>query len=163
MIIYSRVRSDRKSEKISVCMLIWQEDYRDKFVNQSDFLIVMSITRIPGLLVWHLFNNPKMYWKQFIRLLMSFIQTRNSILLFPCCQLSRILYFLCFFFIFSTVAVALGALTAWHAILISRGETSIERHINNKEKKRVAKRGKVRVHFNWIEIKIIQPVFICPT
>uniref|UniRef100_A0A4W4E1H4 Palmitoyltransferase n=1 Tax=Electrophorus electricus TaxID=8005 RepID=A0A4W4E1H4_ELEEL len=43
----------------------------------------------------------------------------------------------------STVAVALGGLTAWHAILISRGETSIERHINSKEAKRMKKRGKV--------------------
>ncbi|TRZ03639.1 hypothetical protein DNTS_008600 [Danionella cerebrum] len=43
----------------------------------------------------------------------------------------------------STVAVALGALTLWHAVLITRGETSIERHINNKEAKRMAKHGKV--------------------
>lgn len=48
-------------------------------------------------------------------------------------------------FSISTVSVALGALTLWHAILITRGETSIERHINNKETKRLAKRGKVRV------------------
>lgn len=46
---------------------------------------------------------------------------------------------------FSTVGVALGALTLWHAVLISRGETSIERHINSKETKRLAKRGKVSV------------------
>ncbi|KAI2657904.1 Palmitoyltransferase ZDHHC16A [Labeo rohita] len=43
----------------------------------------------------------------------------------------------------STVAVALGGLTLWHAVLITRGETSIERHINNKEAKRLAKRGRV--------------------
>ncbi|KAK3554265.1 hypothetical protein QTP70_020127 [Hemibagrus guttatus] len=43
----------------------------------------------------------------------------------------------------TTVAVALGALTLWHAVLISRGETSIERHINNKEAKRMAIQGKV--------------------
>uniref|UniRef100_A0A8C9XTM3 Palmitoyltransferase n=1 Tax=Sander lucioperca TaxID=283035 RepID=A0A8C9XTM3_SANLU len=43
----------------------------------------------------------------------------------------------------STVAVALGALTIWHAVLITRGETSIERHINSKERKRLAKRGRV--------------------
>uniref|UniRef100_A0AAQ5XGP6 Palmitoyltransferase n=1 Tax=Amphiprion ocellaris TaxID=80972 RepID=A0AAQ5XGP6_AMPOC len=50
----------------------------------------------------------------------------------------------------STVGVALGALTIWHAVLISRGETSIERHINSKEKKRMAKRGKVyRNPFNY--------------
>ncbi|XP_042565529.1 palmitoyltransferase ZDHHC16A isoform X2 [Clupea harengus] len=43
----------------------------------------------------------------------------------------------------STVAVALGGLTLWHAMLISRGETSIERHINKKERERLTKRGKV--------------------
>ncbi|XP_062851267.1 palmitoyltransferase ZDHHC16A isoform X2 [Trichomycterus rosablanca] len=43
----------------------------------------------------------------------------------------------------STVGLALGGLTAWHAVLISHGETSIERHINSKEAKRMAKRGKV--------------------
>lgn len=46
-------------------------------------------------------------------------------------------------FSISTVSVALGGLTLWHAILITRGETSIERHINNKEAKHLAKRGKV--------------------
>lgn len=49
----------------------------------------------------------------------------------------------------STVGVALGALTFWHAVLISRGETSIERHINLKETKRLAKRGKVSMHKLW--------------
>lgn len=44
---------------------------------------------------------------------------------------------------FSTVGVALGALTFWHAVLISKGETSIERHINGKETKRMAAWGKV--------------------
>ncbi|XP_037534948.1 palmitoyltransferase ZDHHC16A [Nematolebias whitei] len=44
----------------------------------------------------------------------------------------------------STVGVALGALTIWHAFLISRGETSIEKHINRKETNRMmAKWGKV--------------------
>ncbi|XP_013874699.1 palmitoyltransferase ZDHHC16A isoform X1 [Austrofundulus limnaeus] len=44
----------------------------------------------------------------------------------------------------STVGVALGALTIWHAVLISRGETSIEKHINRKEMKRMMVRwGKV--------------------
>ncbi|XP_069467679.1 palmitoyltransferase ZDHHC16 isoform X2 [Ambystoma mexicanum] len=43
----------------------------------------------------------------------------------------------------SSVAFALGALTLWHVILISRGETSIERHINNKEKKRLQQKGEV--------------------
>lgn len=49
------------------------------------------------------------------------------------------------FCLFSTVGVALGALTLWHAVLISRGETSIERHINIKETKRKADRGKVNI------------------
>ncbi|XP_071986981.1 palmitoyltransferase ZDHHC16 isoform X1 [Engystomops pustulosus] len=42
----------------------------------------------------------------------------------------------------SSVAVALGALTLWHAMLITRGETSIERHINKKERKRLQGKGK---------------------
>nr|XP_033797415.1 palmitoyltransferase ZDHHC16 isoform X1 [Geotrypetes seraphini] len=43
----------------------------------------------------------------------------------------------------SSVAVALGALTLWHAVLITRGETSVERHINKKERRRLQKKGKV--------------------
>ncbi|KAM9424733.1 palmitoyltransferase ZDHHC16B isoform 2-T3 [Pholidichthys leucotaenia] len=43
----------------------------------------------------------------------------------------------------SSVAVALGGLTLWHAMLISRGETSVERHINCKETKRLKEKGKV--------------------
>ncbi|KAJ3608038.1 hypothetical protein NHX12_025088 [Muraenolepis orangiensis] len=43
----------------------------------------------------------------------------------------------------SSVAVALGGLTLWHGILIGRGETSVERHINNKEIRRLKERGKV--------------------
>ncbi|XP_035520717.1 palmitoyltransferase ZDHHC16B isoform X1 [Morone saxatilis] len=43
----------------------------------------------------------------------------------------------------SSVAVALGGLTLWHVILISRGETSVERHINRKETKRLRENGKV--------------------
>ncbi|KAM9188112.1 palmitoyltransferase ZDHHC16 isoform 2-T3 [Mergus octosetaceus] len=42
----------------------------------------------------------------------------------------------------SSVALALGALTLWHAALITRGETSIERHINKKERQRLQKKGK---------------------
>ncbi|XP_029609162.1 palmitoyltransferase ZDHHC16A isoform X2 [Salmo trutta] len=50
----------------------------------------------------------------------------------------------------SVVAVALGGLTIWHAVLISRGETSIERHLNNKETKRMRKCGKVyKNSFNY--------------
>ncbi|KAF4531438.1 hypothetical protein B566_EDAN004208 [Ephemera danica] len=41
------------------------------------------------------------------------------------------------------VFVALGSLTIWHARLISRGETSIEAHINASEIKRLAAFGKV--------------------
>uniref|UniRef100_A0A2K5E9Q0 Palmitoyltransferase n=1 Tax=Aotus nancymaae TaxID=37293 RepID=A0A2K5E9Q0_AOTNA len=48
------------------------------------------------------------------------------------------LWFLC-----SSVALALGALTVWHAVLISRGETSIERHINKKERRRLQAKGRV--------------------
>ncbi|KAM9848191.1 palmitoyltransferase ZDHHC16A isoform 2-T2 [Aulostomus maculatus] len=56
----------------------------------------------------------------------------------------------------STVGVALGALTVWHAVLISRGETCIEKHLNAKETERMATWGKVyknpfnygRLH-NW--------------
>ncbi|KAB1270770.1 Palmitoyltransferase ZDHHC16 [Camelus dromedarius] len=47
------------------------------------------------------------------------------------------LWFLC-----SSVALALGALTVWHAVLISRGETSIERHINKKERRRLQAKGR---------------------
>lgn len=43
----------------------------------------------------------------------------------------------------SSVALALGALTLWHAVLISRGETSIERHINKKERRRLQAKGRV--------------------
>lgn len=43
----------------------------------------------------------------------------------------------------SSVAVALGGLTLWHFILISRGETSVERHLNRKESTRLWEMGKV--------------------
>ncbi|KAM4624223.1 palmitoyltransferase ZDHHC16B isoform 2-T2 [Polymixia lowei] len=43
----------------------------------------------------------------------------------------------------SSVAVALGGLTLWHAVLIMRGETSVERHINRKETRRLKEKGKV--------------------
>lgn len=43
----------------------------------------------------------------------------------------------------SSVAVALGGLTLWHAILITRGETSVERHINRKETRRLKETGRV--------------------
>lgn len=41
------------------------------------------------------------------------------------------------------MGVALGGLTLWHFMLISRGETSVERHINRKETKRLKEKGKV--------------------
>ncbi|KAK2084130.1 Palmitoyltransferase zdhhc16 [Saguinus oedipus] len=54
------------------------------------------------------------------------------------------LWFLC-----SSVVLALGALTVWHAVLISRGETSIERHIN-KERCRLQAKGRVfRNSYNY--------------
>ncbi|XP_031424773.1 palmitoyltransferase ZDHHC16B isoform X2 [Clupea harengus] len=43
----------------------------------------------------------------------------------------------------SSVALALSALTLWHSILILRGETSVERHINRKEAQRIKQQGKV--------------------
>lgn len=43
------------------------------------------------------------------------------------------------FFICSGVTIALGALTAWHGRLVSRGETSIEKHLNDDERKRLKK------------------------
>lgn len=49
----------------------------------------------------------------------------------------------------SSVALALGALTLWHAALITRGETSIERHINKKERQRLQKKGKVSTAPGW--------------
>ena len=45
------------------------------------------------------------------------------------------------FLLCSAVVIALGALNCWHIILISRGETSIEVHINTSERKKAAKRG----------------------
>ncbi|GAB1600488.1 palmitoyltransferase ZDHHC16-like [Argonauta hians] len=50
------------------------------------------------------------------------------------------------FFLGSGVVVALGILSLWHARLISRGETSIEYHINKNEKKRLKKLGQTYVN-----------------
>ncbi|GFO11784.1 palmitoyltransferase, partial [Plakobranchus ocellatus] len=41
------------------------------------------------------------------------------------------------------VSVALGLLFSWHARLISMGQTSIEMHINNKERARLKKKNKI--------------------
>lgn len=45
-----------------------------------------------------------------------------------------------------SVIFALGALIAWHSKLISRGETSIEAHINISETKRYEELGKQYVN-----------------
>ncbi|ESO96848.1 hypothetical protein LOTGIDRAFT_115412 [Lottia gigantea] len=47
------------------------------------------------------------------------------------------------FLLCTGVSIALGLLTLWHSRLISRGETSIEQHINGKERKRLKKKGRV--------------------
>ncbi|XP_005994914.1 palmitoyltransferase ZDHHC16 isoform X1 [Latimeria chalumnae] len=47
------------------------------------------------------------------------------------------------FVLCSSVTLALGALALWHGLLITRGETSIERHINKKEKQRLQKKGRI--------------------
>lgn len=41
------------------------------------------------------------------------------------------------------VSIALGLLTVWHARLISRGETSIEAHVNTKQRQRHKKKGRM--------------------
>lgn len=46
------------------------------------------------------------------------------------------------FFLCVGVTIALGSLVVFHTRLISRGETSIEKHINNKERRRVNELGK---------------------
>lgn len=46
------------------------------------------------------------------------------------------------FFAASAMVVGLGALLAWHTRLISRGETSIEQHINEETSRKYAKEGK---------------------
>ncbi|XP_069756395.1 palmitoyltransferase ZDHHC16-like isoform X3 [Narcine bancroftii] len=43
----------------------------------------------------------------------------------------------------SSVALALSGLTLWHIVLILSGETSIERHINKKERQRQKQKGLV--------------------
>ena len=45
------------------------------------------------------------------------------------------------FFLCVGVTIALGSLTVWHAKLIGNGETSIEKHINMKETKRMRDLG----------------------
>lgn len=63
----------------------------------------------------------------------------------------------------SSVAVALGGLTLWHAALICRGETSVERHINRKESKRLKEQGKVQRSGGWgwaIMEKMISMIYL---
>lgn len=52
------------------------------------------------------------------------------------------------FMAFTTVSVvlALGSLSIWHAKLVTRGETSIEAHINEKERKRLLKENKCYIN-----------------
>lgn len=45
-----------------------------------------------------------------------------------------------------TAVLALGALTIWHAKLITRGETSIEALINQEETERLLKENKIYVN-----------------
>ena len=47
------------------------------------------------------------------------------------------------FILCSGVTLALGLLTLWHARLISYGETSIELHINNSQRKKYKKKDLV--------------------
>lgn len=50
----------------------------------------------------------------------------------------------------SSVALALGALTVWQAVLINQGETNIERHINKKEHRWLQAKSRVfRNHYNY--------------
>ncbi|OWK07748.1 ZDHHC16 [Cervus elaphus hippelaphus] len=62
------------------------------------------------------------------------------------------LWFLC-----SSVALALGALTVWHAVLISRGETSIERHINKKERQRLQAKGRALAYSGVVTFQSLAP------
>ncbi len=67
------------------------------------------------------------------------------------------------FLLCSAVSLALGALTLWHARLISRGETSIEVHINKKEKKRMDKQGMVSCSDISLHIKVTRAqTHTCP-
>ncbi|CAG5118143.1 unnamed protein product [Candidula unifasciata] len=47
------------------------------------------------------------------------------------------------FLLCAGVTVALSLLAVWHARLISEGQTSIEQHINNKERARLKKKNKI--------------------
>lgn len=52
------------------------------------------------------------------------------------------------------VIIALGALSLWHARLITRGESSIESHINQSESKRFEKMGRTYVNpYNFGKLK----------
>ncbi|XP_055963453.1 palmitoyltransferase ZDHHC16-like [Sorex fumeus] len=54
------------------------------------------------------------------------------------------LWFLC-----SSVALTLGALTVWHAVFISGGETSIKKNINSKERRQLNAKDRVfKNHYN---------------
>lgn len=57
------------------------------------------------------------------------------------------------FLLCSGASISLGLLTAWHAWLITSGETSIEAHINKKESKRLKKKKMVMLGFWFIKLK----------
>lgn len=44
------------------------------------------------------------------------------------------------------VVVALGTLSSWHVKLITRGETSVEAHINQSEHKRLLLQNKIYIN-----------------
>lgn len=53
------------------------------------------------------------------------------------------------FLLCAGVAVALGLLGVWHARLISQGQTSIEQHINKRERARLRKKNLVSSLSQW--------------
>lgn len=56
----------------------------------------------------------------------------------------RALWFMAFMCV--SVVLALGTLCTWHAKLISRGETSVEAHINQSEHKRLHAQNKIYIN-----------------
>lgn len=56
----------------------------------------------------------------------------------------RALWFMAFTNV--AVVIALGSLCTWHAKLITRGETSVEAHINEAERKRLLKQNRIYIN-----------------
>lgn len=56
----------------------------------------------------------------------------------------RALWFMAFMCV--AVVIALGTLCSWHAKLITRGETSIEAHINQSERRRYQAQNKIYIN-----------------